>query len=131
MIQYPLIITATIKWTQLELKELEVTAGTVEELESHMSQFKINKYQDGQKFSGTFVKYAHMLKKLENWENIEIQFGGFKNISKLSLENVASKKRNVSEAFQETLTHRFESFKHDFFINIEWIDPRNWLAECN
>ena len=37
----------------------------------------------------------------------------------------------MSEAFQETLTHRFESFKHDFFINIEWIDPRNWLEDCN
>lgn len=101
MIRHPLIITVTIKWTQLELKELEENAGTVEELESHMSQFKITKYQDGQKFSGTFVKHAHMLKKLEN---TEIQFGDFKNISKLSLENVASKKRNVSEAFQETLT---------------------------
>ena len=40
-------------------------------------------------------------------------------------------KRGMCQAFQETLTHRFDSFKHDFFINIEWIDPRNWLAECN
>ena len=27
--------------------------------------------------------------------------------------------------------HRFESFKHDFFINIEWIDLRNWLEDLN
>ena len=39
-----------------------------------------------------------MLKKPENRENIEIRFEDFKNISKLSLDNGASKKRNVSEA---------------------------------
>ena len=118
-------ITATIKRTQLELKELEETAGTVEEFDSHVSQFKITEYEDGQTLSGTLVKYGHMPKKPENRENIKIQFEDFKNISKLSLENVASKKRNVSEALQQTLTHRFESFKHDFFTNNEWIDPRN------
>ena len=118
-------ITATIKRTQLELKELEETAGTVEEFDSHVSQFKITEYEAGQTLSGTLVKYGHMPKKPENRENIKIQFEDFKNISKLSLENVASEKRNVSEALQQTLTHRFESFKHDFFTNNEWIDPRN------
>ena len=124
-------ITATIKCTQLELKELEGTAGTVEEFDSHMSQFKFTKYDDGQKLLVIFVKYGHMLKKPENKENIKILFEGFKNISKLSLENVASKKRNVSETLQETQTHRFESFKHDFLIKIEWIDPRNCFQDCN
>ena len=84
-----------------------------------MSRFKITEYEDGQKLSGSCVKYVHILKKLENRENIEIQFEDFKNISKLSSENVGNKKTNVSEALQETLTHRFESLKHDFFINIE------------
>ena len=63
MIRHPLIITVTIKWTQLELKELEENAGTVEELESHMSQFKLKEYEDGQKLPQTFVKYGHILKK--------------------------------------------------------------------
>ena len=72
-----------------------------------------------------------MLEKPKNRENIKIQFEDFKNTSKLSLENVASKMMNVSQALQETLTDRFESFKHDFFINIEWIDPRNWLEDRN
>ena len=120
------LISLQLSNVQLELKELEETPGTVEEFDSHVSQFKITEYEDGQKLSSTLVKYGHMPKKPKNRENIKIQFEDFKNISKLSLENVASKKRNVSEALQETLTHGFESFKHDFFINNEWIDPRNW-----
>ena len=121
----------------MQLNELEKTAGTVEEFDSHVSRFKFTDYDDGQKLPGTSVKYghmhkySHMLKKPENRENIEIQFEGFKDISKLSLDNVAKKKRNVSETLKETLAHRFESFKHDFFINIEWIDPRNRLEDRN
>ena len=46
---------------------------------------------------------------------MEIQYEGFKNISNLSLENVANKKTNVSEALQETLSHIFESFNYGFF----------------
>ena len=72
-----------------------------------------------------------MLKKPEHREKIEIQFEGFKIISKGSLENLSNKKRNVSETLQETLSHKVESFKLDFFINIEWIDPGNWLEDKN
>ena len=46
---------------------------------------------------------------------MEIQYEGFKNISNLSLENVANKKTNVSEALQKTLSHIFESFNYCFF----------------
>ena len=61
-----------------------------------------------------------MLKKPENSEIVEIVFR--------LLENVASEERNVSKTHQETVTHTFHSFKHDFFVNIEWIDPKNVLG---
>ena len=63
-----------------------------------MRRFKFTKYEDGQKLSGTFVKYGNMLKKHKN-----------KNISKRSLENVTNKSRNALETLQETLSQRFES----------------------
>ena len=72
-----------------------------------------------------------MLKKSKNRENIEIQFESFKSISKVSLENAASKKRNILEKLHETLSRRFESFKHNLFISIAWIDPRNSLEDRN
>ena len=128
-------ITWNVKQTQLELNKLKETAGTVEEFDSHMSWFKFTEYEDGQKFSGTFVKYGHMLYchiyVIWLYEKVEIQFEGFKIISKGSLENLSNKKRNVSETLQETLSHKVESFKLDFFINIEWIDPGNWLEDKN
>ena len=37
-----------------------------------MRRFKFTKYEDGQKLSGTFVKYGNMLKKHKNMENIGI-----------------------------------------------------------
>ena len=68
----------------MQLNELEKTAGTVEEFDSHVSRFKFTDYDDGQKLPGTSVKYGHMhkyghmLKKPENRENIEIQFEVFR-----------------------------------------------------
>ena len=38
---------------------------------------------------------------------------------------------NVSEILRETLSHRFEDLKHDFFINKERFDPRNWFKDRN
>ena len=85
-----------------------------------MSRFKFIEFEDDQKLSGSFVKYGHMLKKPENREIVEIVFR--------LLENVACEERNVSKTHKETVTHTFHSFKHDFFVNIEWIDPRNVLG---
>lgn len=36
----------------------------------------------------------------------------------------------MSETLQEIL-YTFESFKHDFLVNIECMDPKNWLKDHN
>ena len=88
----------------MELKELDKTASTDKEFDGHESRSLFTEYEDGQKLSGGFVNIWSYAKKAENRENIEIQLESFKSNLKGSLENVAIKKRHVSEPLHETLS---------------------------
>ena len=122
-------VSATILRTKLELRDIGEIAGTEEELlNSHVSRFMYTENEDGEKkLQGTYIKHGDMLKNPGNRENVKINLEDFKYLNEESLRKAASKKKAVAEAVQATLTERFSNFDEDFFQNIEWIDPKNWI----
>lgn len=124
----PSEIKPTINRTNLELEDIEETAGTPDEyLDSNISRFLFTTNEDGEKFlHGSFVKNGHMLKKPCNRENVQIPFIDFKYLSNETLQKASESKKKLAEELRKTLNSHFESFLDEIFSNAKWLEPKHW-----